>query len=310
MREDLYAFDGTLIVRQGEIITPRVIEEIQQSNTGPSSDPVLLDKTELFDDFCSVVNEDNYRTIFHQEEFKDKLLDLMGEVELLPEIVKELDFFKIQDYYTYRHILITTILTVRMVHDISQDPQQARLAASTALTHDFGKARIPLDILQSSKKLTYDEYVYIMEHPWIGYLLLTYYTGRKESAHAQVAFNHHEKKDGSGYPRGIHVEDPLIQFVTINDMFDALISHRPYRLEPFNVRGALDFLCDEAEGGRLNMTGVKLLLSYNRLSNPPIDSLVYSTDHLGYVPPDEMNNYSDHADYPELDGEDNPETEV
>lgn len=200
-------------------------------------------------------------------------------------------------------------MTARMAEDLYQDSKTALMAASTALTHDFGKSRIPLEILQSTKKLAYEEYLYIREHPWVGFLLLAYYTGNYESLHSLVALNHHEKIDGSGYPRGVKVVESLIQFVTINDIFDALISQRPYRLEPFNIRGALDHLCDEAEAGKLNMTGVKLLLSYNRHTKPPIDSMVYSREHLGYRPPDDLNNYSSHEEYKKKDLGGRPDTD-
>lgn len=301
LREDLYAFDGALIVRQGEFITQGVLDGIKQNSPSLSIPKTPLKETGLFHDFSMVMEEENYQTIFNQQELRSGVLKRVGEIPLSPEILQELEFFKLKDYYTYRHILITTAMTVRMAEDLYQDQDSIMLAASTALTHDFGKSRIPLDVLQSTTKLTYEEYVYIHEHPWIGFLLLTFYTGDCESTHSLVSFNHHEKIDGSGYPRGVKVDDPITQFVTINDMFDALISYRPYREEPFNIRGALDFLCDEAELGKINMTGVKLLLSYNRHNKPPIDSIVFSQDHLGYRPPDELNNYSSPDDYEETD---------
>lgn len=308
MREDLYAYDGTLIVSQGEIINARIIEEIQLKSPSNPSKKLLLKETELFDDIFGVLNETNFQVIFNTEESKNTILDVVKEINLTPEIVKELEFFKIKDFYTYRHVLITTAMTVRMVMDLFADVEMVKNAASTALTHDFGKSRIPLNILQSSKKLDYEEFTYIQEHPWIGFLLLTYYTGHAESHHSLVSFNHHEKNDGSGYPRGICVDDPITQLITINDMFDALISHRPYRMEPFNIRGALDYLCDEAEMKRLNMKGVKLLISYNRKNNTPPDSIIYSHDHLGYRPPDELNHYSSHEDFEEPDFDDHSGT--
>jgi len=297
MREDLYAHEGTLILGRGETITRPILDEIKHKRARPSNKTTRLKETHLPEDFLRVMKDENYRIIFDQQTLRQRVLDLVGEMVLNDDILEELDFCKIKDYYTYRHILITTIMTARMAQDLYQDSKMALTAASTALTHDFGKSRIPLEILQSTKKLTYEQYLYIHEHPWIGFLLLVYYTGEHESMHALVALNHHEKMDGSGYPRGVKVVESLIQFVTINDIFDALISQRPYRLEPFNIRGALDYLCDEAEGGKLNMTGVKLLLSYNRHSKPPLDTMVYSQSHLGYRPPDEVNNYTSHEGF-------------
>jgi len=304
MREDLFSCDGTLIVPQGEIITPKVMEKICKNGAKRAPETFLLKKSEFFEDIRRVMNEENYRIIFNREETQSEVMEIIGRIPVTPEICREIDLFKAMDYYTYRHVLITTALTTLLYRDYSGDSEQVLIAASTALTHDFGKSRIPLDILQSSTKLDYEEFFYILEHPWIGYLLLLYYTARDSSPHAMVAFNHHEKIDGSGYPRGIHVENPIVQIVTICDMFDALISPRTYRLNPFSIRGALDYLYDEAEEGRLNLQGVKLLIAHNRNSKPALDSLICSRDHLGYVPPDENNFHSNHEDYQTPDKDD------
>ncbi len=304
MREDLYACDGALILRQGEIITPSVLQEIMKKGASRNKEETLLKEKELFEDIMTVMNEENYKIVFEREEDKNSVMDVVGEIPLTEDICREMEVFKVMDHYTYRHVLVTTALTTRLYKDLCQDPQEVLLAAATALTHDFGKSRIPIEVLQSSRKLNYEEFLYILEHPWIGFLLLTYYTGRNDSLFAQVAFNHHEKIDGSGYPRGVKVDNSFIQVVTICDMFDALISPRTYRMIPFNIRGALDYLCDEAESGRLNMTAVRMLLAYNRRSKPALGSLVCSKDHSGYAPPEEKNNYSCHEDYQEPDLDD------
>jgi HD-GYP domain-containing protein (c-di-GMP phosphodiesterase class II) len=301
MRDDLNAWDGTVIVQQGEIITPETVKEIQDKGHSRKTKSMLLKECGFLEGFKEVMNEESYRVIFDHNGAHSKVLDVVGQIHLTSDICQELRIFKAIDYYTYRHILITTALSTLMARDLFQDPQQVTLAASTALTHDFGKSRIPLRVLKSSKKLNSLDYLYILEHPWIGFLLLTYYTSASYSVSSQVAFNHHEKIDGSGYPRGVHVHDTIIQLVTICDIFDALISPRTYRKIPFNTRGALDLLCDEAESGKLNMTGVKLMISYNRTNRPSVGSVTYSRKHSGYCPPDEKNNYSSHEDYQETD---------
>ena len=298
LKQDLYTYDGQRILAQGELVTPSVLDALEEHGRRRRRGPdVLLRETPLLRDMGRAMAEENYRAVFDRDSLVREVEEQVGAITVRPEVLKELEFLQLKDSYTYRHVLITTALTVRMVLDYYGDASTARLAAATALTHDFGKARIPLEILQCPRRLTCEEYTHIVEHPWIGFLLLTYYLGGSHSAHARVALNHHEKIDGSGYPRGVAVTDPIVQFVTINDMFDALISNRPYRLEAFNIRGALDFLCDEAELGRINMDGVKLLISYNRRGRPPIQSIEYSRDHLGYRPPDECNHYSRPEDY-------------
>jgi HD-GYP domain-containing protein (c-di-GMP phosphodiesterase class II) len=296
LREDLYSSDGTLIVQKGEIVTSETIKEIAQKSPRGSTRMIPLKESTFFKDFFSVLNEEKYQIVFDREDVKAWVLDLVGKIILTTELIQELEFFKNKDYYSYRHILMTTAMTARMMNDLYHDPAIALVAASISLTHDLGKSRVPLDILQSSKKLTYDEKLYILEHPWTSALLLTYYTGESEAIHSLVSCNHHEKMDGSGYPSGIQVDAPITQMITIADMFDAMISWRPYRLETFDIRGALDYLCDEAELGRLNMSGVKQLISYNRHTKPPLESVSYSKDHLGRTPAEDLNNYSSPGD--------------
>jgi len=304
MREDLYACDGTLILRQGEILTKRVINEIQKSAKMRTPEASPVKNSEVLDDYRAVMEEENYHVIFSNDAVKEEVLGIVGEISLIREVYQELELCKVMDHYTYRHILITSLLTTLLAKDSFSDLQEVLQAGSAALTHDFGKSRIPIEVLQSARKLDYDEFLYILEHPWISFLLLTYYTGEAEALHSLVAFNHHEKIDGSGYPRGIKIEDPIIRLVTICDMFDALISPRTYRVDPFNVRGALDFLYEEATFGRLDMTFVKFLISHNRNVKMPVDSLIISQDNTGYRPPSEKNNYSCHQDYEEPDWED------
>jgi len=304
MREDLYACDGTLILRQGEILTNGVIDAMQKSGRMRNREVSLVKRSEVIDDYRAVMEEENYNVIFANDAVKEEVLDLVGEISLIREIYQELELCKVMDHYTYRHILITSLLTTLLAKDFFSDLRPIIQAGSAALTHDFGKSRIPIEVLQSARKLDYEEFLYILEHPWISFLLLAYYTGEAEALHPLVAFNHHEKIDGSGYPRGIKIDDPTIRLVTICDMFDALISPRTYRVDPFNVRGALDFLYEEATFGRLDMTFVKLMISHNRHIKIPIDSLIISQDNTGYRPPSEKNNYSCHQDFEEPDRED------
>ena len=131
MREDLYACDGTLILSRGEIITQSILDEMQNKRTRRPGKTTLLKETTLLKDFSRVMEDKNYGVIFDQQALKQRVLDLAGEIVLTVEILEELDFIKIKDYYTYRHILITTAMTARMTEDLYQDSKMALMAAST-----------------------------------------------------------------------------------------------------------------------------------------------------------------------------------
>lgn len=95
--------------------------------------------------------------------------------------------------------------------------QKLKALGVGAILHDIGKARISDEILNKSGPLTPAEYQEIQKHPQIGYEILKKYDGISLLA-AHIAWQHHEKYDGSGYPNGlkgtaIHGFHPLFMAV-------------------------------------------------------------------------------------------------
>lgn len=97
------------------------------------------------------------------------------------------------------------------------------------LLHDVGKVGIPSGILDKPGKLSQEEYDLIKQHPVIGTRILTP-IGAFRSA-LPLVLHHHELLDGSGYPHGLSGEQipMLVRIMTVADVFDALVSERPYR---------------------------------------------------------------------------------
>jgi two-component system response regulator RpfG len=97
--------------------------------------------------------------------------------------------------------------------------------------HDIGKIGIADAILLKQGPLTRDEEDRMKTHPRIGYDILKGSPSKYLSMGAIIALGHHEKFDGSGYPNGLHGEDiPLVaRIVAVADVFDALVSERPYK---------------------------------------------------------------------------------
>lgn len=112
---------------------------------------------------------------------------------------------------------------------LSQD--QAELLKMASPMHDIGKVAIPDSILQKPGKLTDEEFERMKEHTVIGYQLLNK-SGRRLLRHAaNIAHEHHERWDGSGYPRGLKGEaiDLFARITAVADVFDALGSARVYK---------------------------------------------------------------------------------
>lgn len=99
------------------------------------------------------------------------------------------------------------------------------------IAHDVGMIAVPHDILRSREELSKRQFDTIKSHPIIGAQLLSGSKSKLVREAEQIAASHHERWDGSGYPRGLSQADiPLsARIVAVCDVFDAMISDRPYR---------------------------------------------------------------------------------
>lgn len=112
---------------------------------------------------------------------------------------------------------------------LSAELQELLLEA--APMHDIGKVGTPDLILLKPGKLTPEEFTIMQQHAVIGYEVLNASQSPLLKVAAEIAHTHHEKFDGSGYPRGLRGEEiPLFgRIVAVADVFDALTSERPYK---------------------------------------------------------------------------------
>ena len=95
--------------------------------------------------------------------------------------------------------------------------------------HDIGKLSIPAEILTKPTKLTNLEFAMIKEHPQSGYDMLK--DVESPWPLAQIVYQHHERMDGSGYPRKLKGDEILLdaRIMGVADVVEAMASHRPYR---------------------------------------------------------------------------------
>ncbi|MCF8044798.1 MAG: HD-GYP domain-containing protein [Desulfarculaceae bacterium] len=114
--------------------------------------------------------------------------------------------------------------------------------------HDIGKIAIPAEILSKPTRLTEQEFNLIKAHPRTGFDIL------KQTDFpwpvAEVAYQHHERLDGTGYPRGLKGEEILreAKIIAVADTVEAMTNHRPYR-PALGVEAALEVI--KKDKGRL-----------------------------------------------------------
>lgn len=135
----------------------------------------------------------------------------------------------LRDKETEGHSQRVTVLTVQLAQAIGVSQDALTYLRQGALLHDIGKMAVPDSILHKQGPLTEQEKAVMRQHPLNAYNML-YPIAYLRSA-LDIPYCHHEKWDGSGYPRGLKGEEiPLAaRIFTIIDVWDALRSNRPYR---------------------------------------------------------------------------------
>ncbi len=124
---------------------------------------------------------------------------------------------------------------------------EATLILSASPMHDIGKIGIPDKILLKPAKLTTDEWKIMQSHTLIAAAILGNHKSDIMKLASKIALSHHEKWDGSGYPKGLSGEEiPLaVRIVSICDVFDALISVRPYK-KAWPIKDAFEYIQNES----------------------------------------------------------------
>ena len=132
---------------------------------------------------------------------------------------------------TGNHIRRMSELSYMLAIAHGLDEEEAELIRRAAPMHDIGKIATPDAILLKPGKLTAEEWTEMQRHPDIGFHLLKGSERPILRAAAIIAYQHHEKYDGSGYPQGLRGEEIHIyaRIVAVADVFDALTHARCYK---------------------------------------------------------------------------------
>jgi HD-GYP domain-containing protein (c-di-GMP phosphodiesterase class II) len=235
-------------------------------------------------DMARAAQSGPYARIFAVAEEYAGLEALMAEASLPEPCLRGLDWFRDNDGYTYRHILMVFALSCLLAQRFGRSGAEAAAEAVAGPLHDFGKLCVPPSLLIKRSALTRAERRVLEQHTLAGHVLLCHYTGEPEHFTARVARDHHERRDRSGYPRAVALADTLIEIVAVCDVYDALVSPRPYRRTSFDNRSALEELTAMAEKGRVGWDVVRLLVSLNRRDRPAPERCAVSLEKRGTVP--------------------------
>ncbi|NTW28923.1 MAG: HD domain-containing protein [Coriobacteriia bacterium] len=162
-----------------------------------------------------------------QESLRKRAQELARSSEALMTVVDGM--VEIRDPYTAGHQRNVAHLAEAIAQELGLPAEEVREIRTAALLHDIGKIAVPAELLSRPRNLIAVERKMIEEHSEIGYRLVTS-AGMGESI-AQMVYQHQERCNGSGYPRGLTSDEILLgaKVLMVADVVEAMSSHRPYR---------------------------------------------------------------------------------
>lgn len=198
--------------------------------------------------------------------------------QILTEETSLIGLTAIHDYdeYIFTHSVNVCIFSVALGSRLGMTKLQLFDLGLSALMHDIGKSRIPVDVLQKSDDLSDDDWRRIAAHPWLGVLALFKLKGQQEEVTYRamtVAYEHHMRGDLSGYPQVIRPRTRIMtsKIVAVADGYDAATSRRAYQTVPYSPSAVLKEMRDNPRRG---MDALVVKAFINLLGIYPVGTLV------------------------------------
>lgn len=285
----VHTIDNQLLLTADTELSQHVIDELVSSNRASTylQHPILRHGT-VQQDLINYLGREPYNAIFTDQERINSIFSVMEKVSLAAPLLDSLDYFKQNDSYTYRHLLVVFALSTLLSKDLIHDYAQQIQGISTGPFHDIGKTCVPLKILKKATPLSTCERKLLMHHTAAGYVLTSFYLRDPLDITAIVARDHHERRDGSGHPGGTLLDELIVEIVSVCDVYDALLSPRPYRPVSYDNRTALEVITAMAEKKQIRWEVVRALVAHNRKKTSGADRPV-SVEKRG-IPP-ALNSY-------------------
>ena len=215
---------------------------------------VLVDRVDFFYEIHSmhyktIVYKYISRTIFSGKE-KDKFFTMLSSL------------FEMYSVQTLYHSKLTAYVAYIIAKKMMIPNVRCKKIYVAGLSHDLGKVCIPLEILEKPDKLTNDEYAVMKKHVEFTKDILK---NKMDYDVIEIAYRHHEKMDGSGYPNNLNNDYLTIdqKVLQVADIISALIAKRSYK-EAWDINKTIAILDDMADSNKLDRNVVDTFKKYQK----------------------------------------------
>lgn len=243
LAKNIYDLNGNLLISSGSELKPRYIEHLKNNGQAyiyVGSLPPDMELPEPVSEKLRLTATKCIKNISESLRAGSKTFKVLEVKNLAELIIKEfeqesntfiatVDPKNVEDY-RYRHAVNVALISLVIAKSLFLTKEKIKMLVTGALLHDIGSAFIPEEILNKRSGLSKAEMEQVREHPKYGYALLSKFkTVSLYTRH--IPYQHHERADGSGYPRGLKNDqiDTLSKIVGLADVFDAMTSDKVYR---------------------------------------------------------------------------------
>jgi putative nucleotidyltransferase with HDIG domain len=227
---------GSIEKKAVEVLTAGIIDDIGEIIEKPEFTRINIEEYERAEDIYKVSLK-IVRNVL--EDVRAGKMFNSGAVKNVAENIAELTMrhkgvlssvtkLKKHDDYTFQHSMNVSVYAASLAAHLGMDKAEVERIANAGILHDVGKMFVPSDVLNKPGKLTDDEFAVMKQHVQYGYDFL-----KKQGLPPdmlRLAYEHHERYDGSGYPQGLKDSDISIEgkIGAVVDIYDAITSDRVY----------------------------------------------------------------------------------
>lgn len=206
----------------------RTLESTVNPKWLPTVKPIYQDAVKSFETFFSSAYETGK---IDTEQVTEIINPLLDNLQLERDVVSMLLLLNSEDSYTYQHSVQVGMLAYYLATWLNYSPDESAKIGTAGFLHDIGKSKISEQILNKPGRLTDEEFEEVRRHTEYGYDIILESFG--DVSLAIGALQHHERLDGSGYPKGLRGDQihPISKIIAVVDIYSAMISARVYQKE-------------------------------------------------------------------------------